>query len=323
MKEKALLSAILLACAASPAHATCALNASAVIPTLFFAGHYILAADINGRRANLIADTGATTTSLETSSASRLGVSLDRRDRDSQGIGGGEHAYRGFARTLRISQLVLHGRFVGGTDAPADPQVDGLLGMDLLTSYDIDLDFAGQHILLFEATGGCRTPTVALARPLYSAPLAYIRADALAEVDVLIDGRRIRALIDSGSPTSVLFRQAATRLRLDLAGFDGPDHHESRGVGPKRIRSFTQVLPRIAIGNFALRGLSVEILDQPGFAVNRLHAGSLLADDDDGQVGAEQMILGADFLAKVHVWISHSSRRLIMQYPPQASDLPE
>ncbi len=313
----------MLVCLANPPAAACTLNAAAIIPTLFFAGHYILAADINGKRANLIADTGATTTNLETSSAPRLGVLLNRRNRDNQGIGGSEPVYSGFTDTLRISQLILHGRFVGGTDAPADPQIDGLLGMDLLTSYDIDLDFIGQHIILFDPSGACYTPTVALARPLYSAPLAYIRNDALAEVDVLIDGKRIRALIDSGSPTSVLFRQAARHLRLDLARFNGPDHHESRGVGPKRIRSFTQVFPSIAIGNFALQGLAVEVLDQPGFAINRVHTGYLLADDDDGQVGAEQMILGVDFLDKVHVWISHSSHRLIMQYPARASDLPK
>ena len=293
------------------------------MPTLLFAGHYIVAADINGRRANLIADTGASSTNLELSSAPRLGVSLHRGNRDNQGIGGGEHAYRGFADTLRLSQLMLRGRFVGGTDVPADPQIDGLLGMDLLTPYDIDLDFIGQHILLFDPTGGCFIPTVAMAPTLYIAPLAYIRNDALAEVDVVIDGKHIRALIDSGSPTSVLFRHAAARLNLNLDRFNGPDHHESRGVGPKRIKSFTQVFPRIAIGNFALKGLPVEVLDQPGFAIERVHTGYLLADDDDGQVGAEQMILGVDFLDKVHVWISHSSRRLIMQYPPKASDLPK
>ena len=319
-KKKALLSFLLLT---FPAAATCTLNAVAVIPTVSFEGHYVLAADINGKRANLIADTGASSTNIETSSAPRLGLSLSRRGRDNEGIGGSEHAYRGFANTMRISQLILHGQFVGGTDVPADPQIDGVLGMDLLTSYDIDLDFIGQHIILYEPSGACRTPTVAIARPLYSAHLACIRNDALTEVDVLIDGKRIRALIDSGSPTSVLFRRAASLLNLNLAQFNGPAHHESRGIGPKIIRSFTQIFPDITVGNFALQDLPVEVLDQPDFAINRLHFGSLLPDDDDGQAGAEQMILGADFLQKVHAWISHSSHRLIMQYPPATSDLPK
>ena len=288
-----------------------------------YAGHQVLAADVNGKRANLIADTGAATTSLALSSAPRLGVSLSLRRGDVQGIGGGEHAYEGVAGTLRISQLVLHGRFVGGIGSLPDAQVDGVLGMDVLTSYDIDLDFTGQHILLFDPAGGCGVPTVALAPPLYSARLVSIKNDALAEVDVTIDGKRVRALIDSGSPSSVLFRRAASLLDLDLSRFNGPEHHEDRGLGPKRIRSFTQVFASIAVGSFDLRGLVVEVLDQPDFGFNRIHTGSLLADDDDGQIGGEQMVLGLDFLSRVHAWISHSSHRLIMQYPPRASEMPK
>ncbi len=321
-RTQALLSGLLIGLTPIAA-AACTLNAVSVIPTLLFAGHYILAADINGKRANLIADTGASTTNLAISSAPRFGVSLNLRNRENQGIGGGEQAYSGFARTLRISQLILHGQFVGGTAVSADPQIDGVLGMDVLTSYDIDLDFIGQHILLFDPAGDCSVPTVALARPLYSAHLVYIRGDALAEVDVFIGGTRVRALIDSGSPGSVLFRRAASRLNLDLARFNGPDHHESRGIGPNRVKSFTQTFPSITIGDFALRGLPVEILDQRDFGFNRIHTGSLLVDDDDGQIGGEQMILGADFLDRVHVWISHSSHRLIMQYPPKPSEIPK
>ncbi len=321
--HRALLYAVLLLCLAAPAAATCTLSAAAVIPTVSFARHYVLAADVNGKRANLIADTGATTTNLTTAAAPRLGVSLNRRGRDNEGIGGGEPAFRGFAATLRISQLILHGQFVGGTAVLADPQIDGVLGMDILSTYDIDLDFVGQHILLFEPASGCGGPAAALARPLYSAHLAYIRNDALAEVDVFIEGMRVRALIDSGSPTSVLFRRSASLLNLDLARFRGPDHHESRGIGPHIVRSFTQMFPSITIGDFALRGLPVEVLDQQDFGFNRVHTGSVLADDDDGLPGAEQMILGADFLEKVHVWISHSSHLLIMQYPPRPSEIPK
>jgi hypothetical protein len=31
------------------------------------------------------------------------------------------------------------------------------------------------------------------------------------------------------------------------------------------------------------------------------------------------MVLGTDFMTKVHVWISYSSRTLILQYPPLPS----
>ena len=323
MRLAALLAFTCNVAIASFASASCTLEAISVIPTLPFAGYEIVAADINARRANLIVDTGASSTNIKISAASRLGVSLHPRDPANQGIGGNERTWRGYAGTLRLSQLVLHNQAVGGTLAQTDPQIDGLLGMDILTSYDIDIDFTGRHIILFEPAGSCSTPTVAIAAPLYSAPLVYIRNDALAEVSVLVEGKPIRALIDSGSPTTAIFRRAAARLDIDLTRFNAPQHHESRGVGPRPIRTFTQTLPSITIGTLTLPGVQAEILDQAGFGIDRIYTGSRLPDDDDGRAGGEQMILGADILQRVHVWISHSSHRLIMQYPPKASAVPK
>ena len=40
---------------------------------------------------------------------------------------------------------------------------------------------------------------------------------------------------------------------------------------------------------------------------------------DDASGDDTDMLLGADFQAKVHLWISYSSHTLIMQYPPKAS----
>ncbi len=54
------------------------------------------------------------------------------------------------------------------------------------------------------------------------------------------------------------------------------------------------------MGDLVFGNMKVAVLDEAA------------GDDTD-------MLLGADFQTKVHLWISYSSHTLIMQYPPRAS----
>jgi len=60
------------------------------------------------------------------------------------------------------------------------------------------------------------------------------------------------------------------------------------------------VSPPIQLGDLTLSHLPVTIADQ-------------------ARLGDTGVVLGYDFISRVHVWISHSSRTLIMQYPPSAT----
>ena len=311
-----------LCCGAAPGCAACALEAVAVLPLTSVGGFLAFPADIGGKEADLILDTGASTTSLRLATASRFGISLYPLEREYFGIGGWARAYRGMAWRLRVGSIDLDGHFVGGTSVALPQGLDGFLGMDVLATYDLDLDLAGRHAVVYEANGGCGTPTVALAPPLFAVPLAYSRDDLQTEVDVSIGGKRFRALIDSGAPVSAMFRRAASRLRLDMSALTTPQAQSSRGVGGFAVRSFPHVFDSISIGTLVLHGFTVDVIDQADFGVRQVRTGSLLADSSRGEAGGEDMLLGVDFLRAVHVWISHSSQRLIMQYPPAASVLP-
>ncbi len=312
----------LVLCAGAPGQAACLLEAVAVTPLTLAAGHFILAAEINGKQADMLLDTGASMTSLSLTSAPKFGVSLHLRDTESPGIGGSERTYRGFAGRMRLGAIDWDGHVVGGTSAAPLSGFDGLLGTDILAEYDVDLDIVGQHVVVYEAKGECRTPTVSIAPPLHGVPLVYSKGDLQPEIEMSIDGRHFRALIDSGAPRSKMFRNAAERLGLDMSGLRSSQGQWSRGIGEFPVRSFVHVFDDATIGSLVLHGFSLDVVDQSGFGVNRVHVGSLLPDETRGEAGGEDILLGADFLRAVHVWISHSSQRLIMQYPPQASVLP-
>ena len=195
--------------------------------------------------------------------------------------------------------------------------------MNMMAAYDVDLDLVGRHAIIFEADGDCHKPAVALAPPLYDVRLIHVDNNRMAEVDIGVDGRTVRAEIDTGSPHTVMFRAAAYRLGLDVSGLHAAGHQMIGGVGPRKVAAFTHVFGKVVIGDLTINNMPVDIIDQAVVSSKRAHIGSLLTDDSDGEGGGEDMLIGADLMQKVHLWISHSSQHLIMQYPAQASVLPK
>ena len=311
---------------AGQASAACQLGAVAVLPLRMVGGHAMFDADVNGMPANLVLDTGSFATMLTRSSAERLGVSMSETGADSNGVGGSRAIWRGRARHMRVGNINADGMTLAGSDFLDREGVsgpDGLFGMNMMAAYDIDLDLVGQHAIIFEADGDCHKPAVALSPPLYDVHLVHVDNNRAAEVDIGVDGESVRAEIDTGSPHTVMFRAAAYRLGIDVSGLHAAGHQMIGGVGPRKVAAITHVFGKVVIGDLTISNMPVDIIDQAVVTRKRVHLGSLLTDDSDGEGGGEDMLIGADFMQKVHLWISHSSQRLIMQFPPQPSVLPK
>ena len=297
----------------------------AVLPVQHESDGQVVTVDINGHPANLVLDTGAFATTLKRVSAERLGVRMSQLDQDTYGIGGTRHTYRGTAKHMRIGNVSADGMVLAGLDfldRPSDTGIDGLFGMNMMAAYDIDLDLPGDHVVLYEADGSCRKPHVALAAPLYTVPLQFIEHDRQADIELSINGHPIRAVIDSGAARTILFRSAASRLGVDISALHAAGHALGYGIGPRAAPMLQHVFETVQIGDLRINNMRIAVIDQANASPARVHVGSLLSDSSLGETGGEEMLLGADFMRKVHLWISHSSHTLIMQYPPQPSVLP-
>ena len=300
------------------------LPAVTVAPLANVAGHPVLAARINGKVANLVLDTGSSGTALDLDAAARLGVDLHRMRSEDFGIGGSSHAYRGLAERFELGGLVASGQSVGGVVLPEGLRAAGLAGVfgaDMLGPYDVDLDLAGGHLILFDHKD-CGKPEVAIRPPLYSALLQPGGLTTVPVVRIVVGGLMLRALVDSGAPGTIMYRTAAARLGIDLAGLRAPGHPTIGGFGPRRVASLTHVLQEVRIGDLVLRDVPVDIIDQASPSSGARFV-SLLLDNRFASAAPAEILLGADFLRRVHVWISHSSQLLVMQYPARASVLPK
>jgi clan AA aspartic protease (TIGR02281 family) len=285
------------------------------VPFTIEHGYLIVDVSLNGQPARLAFDTGSATSVLTRAAADRLHLRrLRSYDGDLVGIGGERPAGTVVADQFKIGDL-------HGSDFPflrsevfenEDNPPDGLLSADLMAKYDIDLDFPDHKIILYYQLSSCHgQAAVALDQPLFSVPLISPSSNEVRNpepneivdeptVMATVNGTSMPAVIDTGSDHTAIFRDTARR-----AGVNDPDLFDGNsdtvtGVGPHDVRVAVRHLAQIGVGDITIQNLPVTVLDQH-------------RTNQDG------MLLGLDFLARVHVWISHSSNTLVLQYPPLPS----
>jgi predicted aspartyl protease len=269
---------------------------------------------INRQNAELLLDTGSNINLLGESAAHRLGLGINAFRGIVNGVGGERYSGEARSREVRIGDL--HGKDLTLATVPDEVfigQSDGLLGMSFLYSFDIDLDFWGGRAGLYKAIGNCGSPSVAMNAPLYGVPISRPGIDSSAVnelpeqeispvIEVSINGARLRAAIDTGADQTALFRDSARRTGIVSA--DVLESTMAHGVGPRLVKADKRISAPVVIGELTLSNMAVDVVDQR-------HPENI------------DLLLGLDFLTRVHVWVSRSSNTVVMQYPPQATPAAE
>ncbi len=301
-----IVSCVLLAgCETAPPPRPCSLAFATDLPLVFRDGQALTPAILDGKPTTMLLDTGSELTMVTKATADRMALSLVAARGQMSGIGGSRGVYVFSAEDFQIGSL--KGRdlplMVGDVViSPGGAPVDGLLGSDFLGAYDLDLDFPERKVKLFKSLGSCPSPRVWLDQPLYQATLIRSEraADARPFVNIQVAGQTLLAAIDSGAPHTLIFQNAARRIGLRPEDLAGEPHFRARGVGPDMQMIARHVMPPMAIGGITLLNLPVAVLD---------------ANSPD----STDVLLGLDFLTRVHVWFSFSSHRMFMQFPPKPS----
>ena len=174
-----------LALAALPARtwARCTVSTAATLPLVRAAGHVTTLARIEGTAVPLLVDTGSSVTALDGATAARLGLRRDPRHRSAViGIGG----------TARPRAMLIARRLdLGGigfadlrltvgdfnTGWPANARIAGILGTDILSRYDVEIDGPGGRLLLHEVAG-CGGRFLDWTEPYDALPLTAVPAPA-------------------------------------------------------------------------------------------------------------------------------------------------
>ena len=192
----------------------CRLSEVASFPmTLREDGHVVIPVAVEGREKTFVVDTGGYASSLSPRAADDLGLKrrplTARKVRDLGGATATEYVRAGsFALGSMVARdfdlMVLDGL----------NNADGLIAPDLLLQFDVEFDFAARRVNLFKPHP-CSGKAVYWKGPYVQVPFDTTE-DGHVRVGVTLDGRDTMAMLDTGSPvTLITLRDAARYFDID------------------------------------------------------------------------------------------------------------
>jgi predicted aspartyl protease len=250
---------------------------------------------INGSPATMLVDTGAFDTALTSTAVARHKLALTETGRSAQGIGGSAKIYltqidelsAGPAKSGRARPAVL-------TDFGNPPGFDAIIGAPFLLQTDMEISLATKELRFFRPSN-CQDRFLAYWDP--KAIEIPFEASSTREPNprftVLINGKKMKAMIDTGAATTVIGLNAARRagLKLGTPGVTrGPD---SSGIGSARVARWNTTFDTFQIGEETVKNAEIGVLDW------------------DGNV---DILLGDDFLRAHRVLFAMSQRRIYLSY---------
>jgi predicted aspartyl protease len=294
----ALLLAILATAAgtASAAAQDCRPARQAELAVTLMGNVPIVTVRINGGAGTFLFDTGAERTILTAAAAKRLGVEPHYEyARRMRSLGGAVASGDAMLRSLDLGGMALRDFrvLVGSVSLPtvAGKPLDGLLGADFFTSFEVDLDLEHRRVILYQP------PPCPISAPAWSAPYATIKANRSLHdrlfFPVSLDGHKLAALIDTGAQLTALDSDSAAALGVTGAALARDPVATLRGAAAEVVKSRAHRFARLEIDDETLRDQVI--------VVTRLG----LQDAD--------LVLGSDFLRWQRVWLSYVSHQIFLE----------
>jgi hypothetical protein len=282
------------------AKADCVVEPAALVPLDVIDNTILVTAKVNDRNATFILDTGTSRSLVTEAAVAHLGLSRDSWVSTAmQGIGGIERRANADPRSFTLGGLplvrptlnhdtsltvgVMPGILVGNRT------VDGLLGRDFLSAFDLDLDIPRRQLTLYRVSG-CKTRVIPWQFPFETVPVA-MPIDRAVVVAVNLDGVPLRALLDTGASESVLAAPGIVRTGISPAQLAADQGISATGVGRRSVllRRHTFQMLRVAGTHW----------DTPMLLVSAVHLYPIV-----------DMMLAVDWLAQHRVWLSFSMSQL-------------
>jgi Aspartyl protease len=287
------------------AQGACAVDRQATVALQVNGGVITVPLEVNGITATFILDTGAQRSVVSEAAVQRLGLARDQWvGTTMRGIGGIDRRPNANPRSLSLGGVPLVRRTVTQDTsltvgvlplATAENQsIDGLLGRDFLSLFDLDLDVPAHRITLYRVHD-CAGRFLPWSSDYATIPIAVPVEQAII-VPVTLDGMTLRALLDSGASSSLVAAPGIYKLGLDSAILSADPSGQISGLGSRVLTVHRHQFTGLRVGN--------QTVETPSLWVEPLRL-SPIAD----------MLLGADWLAARRVWISFATRQLFVAAP--------
>ena len=295
---------LLLTALSAGADAACVVEKLAAVSFAPVANQILVPLTINGISANVILDTGAARSLVTPEAVHRLGLAKDEWIATTmRGVGGIVEHPNADPHSLALGDVPLHRHTVTHDislliaaihgSLPPGLVVDGLLGRDLLSSFDLEFDIPAHRLTLYDVRE-CSGQFVPWTGRFATLPAAIPTTNAMV-VPITVDGQRLRALLDTGATSLLILAPGAFRLGLTPGTVEHDPGAVARGVGP--------TAPEIHRHTFSTWQVGPVLERNPTFWVSRARV-----------VPIVDALLGADWLlAQRRVWISFATGQVFFQ----------
>lgn len=281
--------------------ATCRLADYGALPVEMEGNRATTMATINGQNTRLILDTGAMFNAMSRANAAdlKLRLSMLPFGMRGSGIGGSFGIELARIKDFGILGATLHNIefLVGGSDMGT-----GLMGASFLDLADLDIDLAHGKLHLMKPSGCGARPMAYWATDgnFQTADLlsSLNASDRRSFVNVIINGKKIRAMLDSGSEATLLTRSAAERAGIDLSAAGVKTSWRTGGAGARSFQTWMVPIASYSIGTETISHSKVLVMD-----------GRIGTDGD-----APDMLLGVDFFLAHHIYIANSQGKMYFTY---------
>ena len=277
----------------------CGFSLLAKLPVLMEGPRASVAVKLNGTDTRLWLDSGAFFNFMPKAKAAELGLASEALPFGFYitGIGGSVTPELTRVRDFGIAGATLHNMefIVGGSDSG-----NGFLGANILGMWDTEFDLAKGAVNLFQEKN-CGRANIAYWSSGMSVGEARLlngenERDRHIYVEVFVNGHPLRAVLDSGAPTTIINRSAAERAGIDLESPSVIASRQMSGIGTRKRQSWIAHTQTIAIGGEEIANSPIRVID------------------DEAGDRSHDMLLGVDFLMSHHVIVSQPQRKMFLTY---------
>lgn len=251
---------------------------------------------LDGQPNLMLLDTGANATMLTRSIAEAHGYTLQPTGGYTRGIGGSGILYAIKAKEFGIGpSQAKNVPMLVAADAPGLKAYGGLVGSDVLLRQDMELALADGKLRFFRDEN-CKDTALSYWSPeALEVPMYRPTSTAAPRVDVVLNGKRITAVIDTGATRSAVYRDTAEQLGVTL----DPSRKRApvSGLGGELVQRWGAAF-QFQLAEETIKDAQLDILDRSSM----------------GHLSTDGMILGQDWLRAHRVLFAVSQSKLYFSY---------
>ncbi|HUZ64663.1 MAG TPA: retroviral-like aspartic protease family protein [Acetobacteraceae bacterium] len=308
-----LFASLLAACSGTGRNvaAACRITRLARLPITIVHNWPVVSVRINGHTARMLVDTGSSATIIDRRAMGRFGLRLYPQAIMESGLGGATNVKFVNYNTFEVGSIHSAAWDFGGNKILAtlnmpfptlSKPLDGILGADFLSAFDIDLNIPHHRITVYRVRN-CSGTFVPWKGPIDTISIRRTPGNSLL-LPVRLDGHEIAAEFDTGSVMTVVKMSTARAIGITSAMLKPVAGKYVTGVDGNKIPIKLHAFNTIQIGRSVFRNLPIVVMPA--------HLNGISAQT----MQPPKMLLGAGYLANHQVWLSYRTWRIFVRQVP-------